>query len=284
MIEFGAVKKIAEKIAVDSAEKIAESINGELASSSVERVIKVGADNVAELGAVKPKGFGSLIRGYEHTRLNTERFYSTEFPYLDDDRGIITLDTDYAYLNLRYNDIALGCSETLCDYGIYPEVWKNADFDDRIRILKTAVDIFGRELSLPEDWIGSINPTAIEGCPFNAAAACHFERLQNGGVKLNEIPKLYVNADLTTDYFDAMSMIYHEMIHIKQYSAINSVAPADTTDLRLVDLISDLNKSDGGEYMSRVDYLHSPFEAEAWAQALCFKETLRAFVYERVRS
>lgn len=281
MIEFGAVKELAEKIAVDSSEKLAESINGELAVSSVERAIKVGADDVAELGAVKPKGFGSLIRGYEHKRLNAEWFYSVEFPYLDDDRGIITLDNDDAYLNLRYNEIALGCSETLCDFGIYPEIWENADFDERMRILKAAVDIIGRELSLPEDWIGSINPTAIEGCPFNAAAACHFERLQNGGVKLNEIPKLYVNADLPTDYFDAMSMIYHEMIHIKQYAAIDSVTPADTTDLRLLDLISELNKSDSGEYMSRVDYLHSPFEAEAWAQALYFKETLRAVIYER---
>ena len=103
--------------------------------------------------------------------------------------------------------------------------------------------------------------------------------LANGGVEVTGIPKLVINAStLQLDYFNVMSTIYHEMIHIKQYASIDGVAPSKESDIRLLDLIADMRKEQSGN--SRVEYLSSPYEAEAWAQGLYFEEMLRAVVME----
>ena len=105
--------------------------------------------------------------------------------------------------------------------------------------------------------------------------------LNNGGVDIVGIPTLNVNLDyITDDYFEAMSTIYHEMIHMKQYASIDCVAPDLTTDSRLLDLIKDL-KNNNGTPKTRVSYLHSPYEAEAWAQESYFKQMLEAVVLDR---
>ena len=61
------------------------------------------------------------------------------------------------------------------------------------------------------------------------------------------------------------------MIHVKQYASIDCVAPGLTTDTRLLDLIKDL-KTNNGTPESRVSYLYSPYEAEAWAQESLFQK------------
>ena len=70
------------------------------------------------------------------------------------------------------------------------------------------------------------------------------------------------------------------MIHMKQYASIDCVAPGLTTDTRLLDLIQDL-KANRGTPKSRVSYLHSPYEAEAWAQESYFKRMLEAVILDR---
>ena len=54
-----------------------------------------------------------------------------------------------------------------------------------------------------------------------------------------------------------------------------------TTDTRLLDLIEELYKHGGKNPNSYVDYLSSPYEAEAWAQGLYFKKMLQAVMQER---
>lgn len=243
----------------------------------------IGASEVAELGAIKPDGFGSLIKErfpFEITQPQIDNLYLSEFPRLN-----ISLNPfgprivkDNPYLSLRYNDISKECSEYLCDYGITPWAWQEAAFEQRMDMLGKATEIIGKELNLPEDWIKGIKPIATSGQDYIAQASCKVKPLSNGGVDIVGIPTLTVNLDyLTDDYWEAMSTIYHEMIHVKQYASIDCVAPGLTTDTRLLDLIKDL-KTNNGTPESRVSYLYCPYEAEAWAQESYFKKMLEAVI------
>lgn len=257
---------------------------GLAAEKTAEAVIT--ANEVAELGAVKPDGFGSLIKERfpsEVVQPRIDALYSSEFPLLNTRMNLFGSFSvkENPYLSLRYNDISQECSEYLCDYGITPWAWKEATFEQRMDMLSKATEIIGKELKLPEDWIKGIRPIAISGENYMAQASCKVKLLNNGGVEIAGIPTLNVNPDyLTDDYLEAMATIYHEMIHMKQYASIDGVAPRVTTDSRLSDLIQDL-KTNQGTPKSRVTYLHSPYEAEAWAQESYFKKMLEAVIMDR---
>lgn len=259
----------------------------EAIKKGVEAAIK--ANEVAELGAVKPEGFGSLIKQrfpIEIIKKQIDGIYLTEFPQINMRSSLFgTYEAkENPYLSLRYNEVSKECSEYLCDYGIIPRAWLEADQDQRMSMLKTVTQIMANELRLPEEWANVIEPVAVSGEDYMAAASCRIASLGNGGVDIVGTPVLKVNVDcLTDDYFEAMSTIYHEMIHIKQYASIDCINPELTTDSRLLDLINDLKVSDGN-YSSNVSYLYSPYEAEAWAQESYFKRMLKAVVQERYLS
>ena len=246
----------------------------------------ITASEVAELGAIKPNGFGSLIKerfSSEVAQPQIDALYSLEFPQLNTRLNLIDprIIKENPYLSLRYNDISKECSEFLCDYGITPWAWRTANLEQRMEMLGKATEIIGKELNLPEDWVKGIKPIAISGEDYMAQASCRVKPLNNGGVDIVGIPTLNVNLDyLTDDYLEAMATIYHEMIHMKQYASIDCVAPGSTTDTRLLDLIKDL-KTNRGTPKTRVSYLHSPYEAEAWAQESYFKKMLEAVVLDR---
>lgn len=254
---------------------------GESIGLAVEKTAEaaITAGEVAELGAIKPNGFGSLIKERfpsEVPQPQVDALYSSEFPQLNTRLNLFGPRTvkENPYLSLRYNDISKECSEYLCDYGITPWAWKDATLEQRMDMLSKATEIIGKELNLPEEWIKGIKPIAVSGEDYMAQASCKVRPLNNGGVDIVGIPTLSVNLDyLTDDYLEAMSTIYHEMIHMKQYASIDCVAPGLTTDSRLLDLIKDL-KTNRGTPKSRVSYLHSPYEAEAWAQESYFKRML----------
>ncbi len=246
----------------------------------------ITASEVAELGAIKPDGFGFLIKEHFSSEVSQPRIdalYSSEFPQLNTRLNLFgpRIVKESPYLSLRYNDISKECSEYLCDYGITPWAWKEATSVQRMDMLGKATEIIGKELNLLEEWINGIKPIAISGEDYMAQASCRVKPLNNGGVDIVGIPTLNVNLDyITDDYFEAMSTIYHEMIHMKQYASIDCVAPDLTTDSRLLDLIKDL-KNNNGTPKTRVSYLHSPYEAEAWAQESYFKQMLEAVVLDR---
>lgn len=248
--------------------------------------VAVKASEVAELGAVKPEGFGSLVKQrfpIELTQKQIDGIYSTEFPQINMRSNLFGAYevNDNPYLSLRYNEVSKECSEYLCDYGITPWSWQEADLEQRMSMMKTATQIMANELRLPEEWANVIEPVAVSGKNYMAMASCRIELLGNGGVNIVGTPTLEVNVDcLTDDFFEAMSTVYHEMIHIKQYASIDCIIPELTTDSRLLDLINDLKVSDG-YYSSNVSYLYSPYEAEAWAQESYFKKMLQAVVQER---
>ncbi len=256
---------------------------------AVEKTAKaaIKASEVAELGAVKPNGFGSLIKEqllHETAKLRMEELYLLEFPQPDTRINLFgTQETkENPYLSLRYNEISKECSEYLCDYGITPWGWREADLEQRMEMLKTAAGVMAKEFKLPEEWAGAIEPAAVYGKNYIAAASCKGKFLDNGSVEIVGIPQLNVNVDcLTDDYFNAMGSIYHEMVHIKQFASIDSVPPELTTDSRLLDIINELKDNDGNYYTSNVSYLYSPCEAEAWAQEFYFKKMLQAVVAER---
>lgn len=258
----------------------------ETIKKSAEAAVK--ASEVAELGAVKPEGFGSLIKQRfpnEITQKQIDGIYIKEFPQINVHSSFWGADEvkESPYLSLRYNEVSKECSEYLCDYGITPWAWHEANFEQRLDMLKTVSQIMAEELRIPEDWADVIEPTAVSGKNYMAAASCRIRLLDNGGVSIVGTPELKVNVDcLTDDYFEAMSTIYHEMIHIKQYASIDCITPELTTDSRLLDLINDLKVSDGG-YSSAVSYLYSPYEAEAWAQESYFKKMLQAVIQERYK-
>ena len=157
-----------------------------------------------ELGAIKPDGFGSLIKErfpFEITQPQIDNLYLSEFPRLN-----ISLNPfgprivkDNPYLSLRYNDISKECSEYLCDYGITPWAWQEAAFEQRMDMLGKATEIIGKELNLPEDWIKGIKPIATSGQDYIAQASCKVKPLSNGGVDIVGIPTLTVNLDYLTD-------------------------------------------------------------------------------------
>ena len=262
---------------------IGESI-GLVVEKTAETAIT--ASEVAELGAIKPNGFGSLVKERlpsEVAQQQLDALYASEFPQLNSRLNLFgtRIVKENPYLSLRYNDISKECSEYLCDYGITPWAWKEATFEQRMEMLSKATEIIGKELNLPEEWIKGIKPIGTSGEDYIAQASCKVRPLNNGGVDIVGIPTLQVNLEhLTDDYLEAMATIYHEMIHIKQYASINCVAPGLTTDSRLVDLIQDL-KINQGTPKSRVSYLHSPYEAEAWAQESYFKRMLAAVILDR---
>ena len=245
----------------------------------------ITASEVADLGAIKPNGFGSLIKerlSSEVAHPQIDALYSSEFPQLNTRLNLFgtRFVKENPYLSLRYNDISKECSEYLCDYGITPWAWKEATFEQRMDMLSKATEIIGKELNLPEDWIKGIKPIAVSGEDYMAQALCRVKPLNNGGVNIIGIPTLNVNMEYLTDnYLEAMSTIYHEMIHMKQYASIDCVAPGLTTDTRLLDLIQDLKTNQGTP--SRVSYLYSPYEAEAWAQESYFKNMLEAVILDR---
>lgn len=246
----------------------------------------ITANDVAELGAIKPYGFGSLIKerfSSEAAQPQIDALYLSEFPQLNTRLnlfGSLSVEENQ-YLSLRYNDISKECSEYLCDYGITPWAWRDANLEQRMEMLEKATEIIGKELNLPQDWVQGIKPIATSGESYIAQASCITRQLNNGGVEIVGIPTLSINTDcLTGDYLEAMATIYHEMIHMKQYASINCVAPGLTTDTRLLDLIKDL-KNNHGTPKTRVSYLHSPYEAEAWAQESYFKEMLAAVIQGR---
>lgn len=262
---------------------IGESI-GLAVDKAAEATIK--ASEVAELGAIKPDGFGSLIKERfpsEIAQPQIDGLYLSEFPQLNTGLNPFgpRVTEDNPYLSLRYNDVSKECSEYLCDHGITPLAWKEASLEQRMDMLGKATEIIGKELNLPEDWIKGIRPVATSGEDYIAQASCRVRALSNGGVDIVGIPTLNVNLNyLTDDYLEAMSTIYHELIHIKQYASIDSVAPGLTADTRLLDLIKDL-KTNSGTPKTRVSYLHSPYEAEAWAQESYFKKMLEAVILDR---
>ena len=249
----------------------------------VENLRIIGADEVAELGAVKPDGFGELIHLYEHKRLNPDQCYSTEFPYLQFEDNLEVensrLEMNSAFES-RFEDTLSSCAETIFD-NIRPEVWEHAGVDDRLELLRLTCDLIGSELELPENWVGRIDVTKGGLDEQVAAVSCHIERLPEGGVAIQGIPKLRVSPELMDSYYDAMTAIFHELVYIKQYAMIDSVEPAQTSDARLLDLISILRRTDG-ECRPRCDYLRSPIEAEVRAQSLCFGERLRDIAAENL--
>lgn len=246
----------------------------------------ITAGDVAELGAIKPAGFGSLIKerfSSEVDQPQIDALYSSEFPQLNTRLNLFgpLSVKENPYLSLRYNDISKECSEYLCDYDITPWAWRDANLEQRMEMLEKTAEIIGKELNLPEEWVRNIKPIATSGESYIAQASCRIRQLSNGGVDIVGIPTLSVNLDcLTDDYLEAMATIYHEMIHMKQYASINCVAPGLTTDTRLLDLIQDL-KTNRGTPKTRVSYLHSPYEAEAWAQESYFKRMLEAVILDR---
>lgn len=261
---------------------------GESIGLAIEKSIEtaINASEVAELGAIKPDGFGSLIKerfSSEMAQPRIDGLHSTEFPQLNTRLNLFGpfCAEENPYLSLRYNDISKECSEFLCDYGITPWAWQDANFEQRMEMLGKATEIMGKELNLPEDWIQGIKPIATSGEDYMAQASCRVRTLSTGGVDIVGIPTLSVNLDyLSGDYFEAMATVYHEMIHMKQYASIDCVVPELTTDSRLLDLIEDL-KANNGTPENRVSYLYSPYEAEAWAQEAYFKRMLEAVILDR---
>lgn len=257
---------------------------GDALKKSAGVVIK--ASETAELGAVKPKGFGLLIRQrfpVEAAKRQIDGIYSMEFPQINIRGNLLGPDkaAEGRYPTLRYNETAKECSEYLCDYGITPWTWQEANPEQRMNMLKTAAQIMAKELRLPPEWVHNLNPAAVSGKDYAAAASCRIGILDNGGVEILDTPALRVNADcLTDDYLEAMSAVYREMIHMKQYASVDGVIPGLTTDSRLLDLMNEMRAS-GGDYSSAASFLSSPHEAEAWAQSSYFKKTLQSIVKER---
>lgn len=251
---------------------------------TAETVIK--ASEVADLGTIKPDGFGSLVWRQPFTETVKPQMDGLHMSWLPELNTRINLfntkDTvENPYLSLRYNEISKECSEYLCDYGITPGVWQKATLEQRMDMMKTAAKIMANELNLPGEWKNAVEPIAVSGEGYMAAASCRIKLLDNGGVDIVGVPTLNINMDyLTDDYFESMATVYHEMVHIKQYASIDCIAPDLTTDMRLLDLINEL-KVNNGNPKSRVNYLYSPYEAEAWAQEAYFKNMLQAVVQER---
>lgn len=254
---------------------------------AIEKIAEaITASEVAEFGAIKPDGFGSLIKerlSSEMMQPRVDSVYLSEFPRSS---TRIHLFDNYrfdenTYLSLRYNEVAKECSEYLCDYGITPWAWQKATLEQRMDMLRTATKIIAKELNLPEEWIRGIEPVAVSEEDYMAMASCEIRSLNHGGVDIVGTPTLSVNIDyLTDDYLEAMATVYHEMIHMKQYASIDCVAPDLTTDSRLLDLIDEL-KTNNGTPKNRVSYLYSPYEAEAWAQESYFKKMLEAVILDR---
>lgn len=279
-------------------------MSGELFTTAAKEIINIGKEvisesgDISELGAVKPRQYGSLIKKRfqeSMTAESTQLGFQKELTVFDEikvdffgQRPKLNSKRPMAinkWLSLRPQEAAREAAAYLCDYAIIPERWNMADTDEKTAMLSQAVEIMGRELLLPDEWLNKIKPL-IEEIPREdnenvtmAYASYTVRPLSNGGVEVASIPKLVINSlTLDLDYYKVMSTVYHEMIHIKQYASIDGVAPSMESDIRLLDLISDMRKKESGR--SRVEYLSSPYEAEAWAQGMYFEEMLKAVVKE----
>ena len=94
---------------------------GESIGLAVEKAAEaaIRASEVAELGAIKPDGFGSLIKERfpsEIAQPQIDGLYVSEFPQLNINLNPFgpRITKDNPYLSLRYNDVSKECSEYLC--------------------------------------------------------------------------------------------------------------------------------------------------------------------------
>lgn len=277
---------------------------GELFTAALKELWKKGteviceAGDIAELGAIKPPAYGTLIR--QKYRIDTAA--DGTLPQVRREASIFDkagiehffqksrLDNpqnagNNRWLSLRPQEVAREAAAYLCDYNIVPERWNMAETGEKTEMLSDAVKLMGKEMQLPGKWLEEIEPL-IEYIPpedngtVTMAYASYWSRpLSNGGIEVIGVPELVINTStLELDYYKVMSTVYHEMIHIRQYASIDGVAPSEESDIRLLDLISDMKKEQSGR--SRVEYLSSPYEAEAWAQGLFFEEMLKAVIRE----
>ena len=151
---------------------------------TAETVIK--ASEVADLGTIKPDGFGSLVWRQPFTETVKPQMDGLHMSWLPELNTRINLfntkDTvENPYLSLRYNEISKECSEYLCDYGITPGVWQKATLEQRMDMMKTAAKIMANELNLPGEWKNAVEPIAVSGEGYMAAASCRIKLLDNGG-------------------------------------------------------------------------------------------------------
>lgn len=255
---------------------------------SAEKIAKtvITANDVAELGAVKPIGFGSLVRKRRFSDTDpceTNELRSSAFSKANRWLNLFGKQKteENPYLSLKYNEVSKECSEFLYDYGITPGAWKEAVPEQRMDMQKKAAQIMSKELSFPEEWTNSIELVAVHGEENKALAKCEVNHLSGGGIDVLGVPAIEVDVDhCTDDYFEAMYDIYHEMIHIKQLASVNRLSPTAATDPRLLDLINYF-ETGSPDHTSKVNYLSSPPEAEARVQALYFEQMLHAVVQER---
>lgn len=264
-------------------------MSGELFMTAAKELLKIGTDvlldgcDIAELGSIKSLQYGTLIRQKFQEGVAAERL-QLDLPWKLSLNNANHVEEN-KWLSLRPQEVAREVAAYLCDHNIVPEQWNTAEAEQKTIMLSEAVRLMGKEMLLPDEWIKKIEPVIKDippdknGAVTRAYASYMASPLANGGVEVTGIPKLVINAStLQLDYFNVMSTIYHEMIHIKQYASIDGVAPSKESDIRLLDLIADMRKEQSGN--SRVEYLSSPYEAEAWAQGLYFEEMLRAVVME----
>lgn len=240
----------------------------------------VNAADLAELGAVKPQGFGSLIRLKYPERTEGLHMDGSSFaglsrgPLFSGLPGMQERDTA-SCLSLHCTEAAGECAEYLCDYGITPAAWREASAGTRMDMLNTAVRIMAEELSLPPEWARELTLSSVGAEENIAVASCRIRRLQNGGVEIVGVPELSVCPEqLTDDYFAVLSAVCREMIRMQQYASVNGVDPAAVTDARRLALIRDLNLR-GGSFPGGARLLDSPYGAEAWAMQLYFQKRLQ---------
>lgn len=246
--------------------------------------VLIEASEVAELGAIKPKGFGLLIkRKYlkeSENYLMEESGLSGE-SFLDTHLDICVTKDENPYFALHYDELTKECSEYLCDFDITPWVWNDAGAEMRNDMLKTAIRIIADELKFPENWVNGIETVVVYDKEYNTASVCSVNHLDNGGISVAGIPKLEINPScLTGDYFESNAAIYHEMIHMKQYACVDGINPDSITDIRLLDLIHDMIAGNG-EFSSGVSRPFSSYELEASAQEQYFKYILKSVIQDR---
>jgi len=141
-------------------------IAAEVIEKGTELVLN--AEEVAELGAVKPEGFGNIMK-----KLHPDAFLHegikevtvAELGRYGDGSELFGyfVKPETPYTELKYNEVARECSENLADYGITPHTWKVADYDEKVGMLEQATKIMAEELSLPDEWTEKIRPEVVSG-------------------------------------------------------------------------------------------------------------------------
>lgn len=260
----------------------------------LEKVAEAGwevitdAEKIAPLGSVKTPEYAALVKAMVGESLLIKDVKSSELSASGFRSMYFITGPDFAnnrFLEMRPQEIAKNAAEALCDYHITPEQWNMASMDEKTKMITDAVYIIGQEMRLPNEWINSMEPSFMDIQPQNgsltlAYAECRFYSFPDGSVHVAAGPELVINTKgLDRSYYEVMSTLYHEMVHIKQYASIDGLTPTPGTDFRLLDLIDHVRERSVGN-SSRVSYLASPAEAEAWAQGLYFEEMLKAVVKE----